>query len=176
MASLTFRLWVTHFVNWVCKKGTVSLKLNNFNVWFEVRFLFAEDFFFLFFLVWWIQQKLPPLLVLFLDYLLTLGMKGCMVCEPVVILCLHIMLAFLSEKITRVYKSFWWIESFIFWRKWMEQFGALGLHTAFLWAPPTALTFYSGVCGARIYMALWGTTGFSISKNICSFPGERQKG
>lgn len=58
----------------------------------------------------------------------------------------------------------------------MEQFGALGLHVALVRAPPTASTFCSGASGARICMALWGTAGFSISKNIRSSPGERQKG
>lgn len=84
---------------------------------------------------------------------------------------------FFVRKITRIYKSFWWIEPFIFRRKWMEQFGALGPPVALVWAPPTALTFYSAwYLVPRFTWPLWGTTGFSISKNNCSAPGERQKG
>lgn len=85
--------------------------------------------------------------------------------------------AFFVRKITRIHKSFWWIEPFIFRRKWIERFGALGPPVALVWAPPTALTFYSALyLVPKFTRPLWGTTGFSISKNNRSSPGERQKG
>lgn len=86
-------------------------------------------------------------------------------------------IGFFVRKITRIYKSFWWIEPFIFRRKWMEQFGALEPPAALAWAPPTALTFYWAACLVpRFTPPLWGTTGFGISENNCFSPGERQKG
>lgn len=59
----------------------------------------------------------------------------------------------------------------------MERFGVLGPPVALGWAPPTALTFYSATyLVPRFTWPRWGTTGFSISKNNCFSPGERQKG
>lgn len=123
-------------------------------------------------------QPLP--LVLSLDYLLTLGnerMAWFVNWELLFFACISCWLFFLVRKIIRIYKSFWWIEPFIFSRKWMERFGALRLPVAVVWAPPTALTFYSAAYSVpRFTWPPWGTTGLSISKNNCFSPGERQKG
>lgn len=120
----------------------------------------------------------PLLFVLCLDYLLTLGNERIAWFgnqELLFFACISCWLFFFVRKITGIYKSFWWIEPFIFRRKWMEQFGALGPPVALVWAPPAALTFYFPA-----YLVLsftwprWGTTGFSISKNNC-FPLGRDK-
>lgn len=139
MASLTCRLWVTHFVKWVCRKGTVSLKPNNF----KVRPFFAEDFFFCLMNTAKAASPTCPLSGLF-AYSGNERLHGLWTsCYSLP--AYHV--SFFVRKITRVYKSFWWIEPFIFRSKWIEQFGALGLHITLVWAPPTALTFYSGACG-----------------------------
>lgn len=83
---------------------------------------------------------------------------------------------FFVRKITRVYKSFWWIEPFIFRRKCMEQSGPWGhLLLSCEHLPRPRLSLPAEVVLGSTWPQ-WGTAGFSISENNCSSPGERQKG